>query len=155
MRTYEISFCFERPYNKPTNKNHTDKIAINKSNVYTFGSKQVFCAVGICWVLWLCFIFFYHKSPVLTYFLSQKDQSNTHQHAAVRYQWCKGCVRFVFAIADKIMKTLYITMLIMEIYSSLSRKNVKSKDSRYHHQNITVDLKKAMQQFYSCNCLYT
>lgn len=89
--------------------------------------------MGICWVLWLCFIFFYHKSPVHTYFLSQKDQSNTHQHVAVRYQWCKGCVRFVFAIADKIMKTLYITMLIMEIYSSLRRKNVKSEDSRYHH----------------------
>lgn len=31
-------------------------------------------------------------------------------------------------------------MLIMEIYSSLRRKNDKSKDSRYHHQNITVDL---------------
>lgn len=27
-------------------------------------------------------------------------------------------------------------MLIMEIYSSLRRKNVKSKDSRYHHLNI-------------------
>lgn len=40
-------------------------------------------------------------------------------------------------------------MLIMEIYSSLRRKNVKSKDSRYHHQNITVDLKKAVASVFT------
>lgn len=155
MRTYEISFCFERPYNKPTNKNYTDKIAINESNVFIhLGVNKSFAQwafVGFCGYVSFSFIINHQSTPTFYH----RKINRTHPHVAVRYQWCKGCVRFVFAIADKIMKTLYITMLIMEIYCSLRRKNVKSKDSRYHHQNITVDLKKAMQRFYSCNCLYT